>query len=169
MSERFALRIRRAEMSDLPAITLLYNHFVKHTIVNFDVRPFTVEQRVTWFAQFHTTGRRQIFVAELEGRFAGYAGSTKHKEKEAYETSVETTIYVDPTCGRRGVGRALYQTLFEALAGEDVHRALAGIALPNEASLALHRSFGFEEVGVFHEVGRKFGQFHDVLWLEKRL
>lgn len=161
------LMVREAVEGDLPAITRLYNHFVTETIVNFDVRPFTVEERRVWFGQFSSSGRWRIFVAEYGGRFAGFVGSMKHKAKLAYETSVETTIYVDPDYAGRGIGRALYDRLFQALAGEDVHRALAGVALPNDASLALHRALGFTEIGVFHEVGRKFGRYHDVLWLEK--
>ena len=169
MSAPAGLEIRKAVESDLSAITDLYNRFVLETAVNFDVEPFTLEERRRWFAQFGETGRWRLFTAEIDGLFAGYAGSMRHKEKRAYETSVETTIYVDPGFARKGVGRGLYDRLFRALSGEDVHRALAGVALPNEASLALHRAFDFTEIGVFHEVGRKFGRYHDVLWLEKRL
>lgn len=169
MIKRPGIKVRRGESRDLPDMTALYNRFVVDTIANFDVEPFTCAARLPWFEQFHPTGRHQLFVAEVDGAFAGYAGSMRHKEKRAYETSVETTIYVEPRCGRLGVGRALYSTLFDALGGQDVHRALAGVALPNDASLALHRAFGFSEIGVFHEVGRKFGRYHDVLWLEKPL
>lgn len=169
MIGRAGIQVRRGERRDLNDMTALYNRFVVDTIANFDVEPFTCDARLSWLEQFHPTGRHQLFVAEVDGAFAGYAGSMKHKEKRAYETSVETTIYVEPRCSRMGVGRALYSTLFDALKGADAHRALAGVALPNDASLALHRSFGFVEVGVFHEVGRKFGRYHDVLWLEKPL
>ncbi|MGE0410198.1 MAG: N-acetyltransferase family protein [Amphiplicatus sp.] len=160
--------VRRAEAADLPAITAIYNRYVAETPITFDIEPFTVEQRRAWFAQFGAAGRCQLFVAVVGGALAGYAGSTKHKEKRAYDTSVETTIYLDPAHVGRGLGGALYRRLFEALADEDVHAALAGITLPNEASLGLHRRFGFVEIGVFHEVGRKFGRYWDVLWLEKR-
>lgn len=159
--------VRRGATPDLPAMTALYNRFVETTIVNFDVGPFTVDGRQAWFRQFADAGRHQVFVAEIEGAFAGYAASMRHKEKRAYETTVETTIYVGPEFARRGVGRALYAALFEALREEDVRSAVAGIALPNDASIALHRSFGFERVGVFREVGRKFGRYHDVLWMER--
>lgn len=167
MSAAAGLFVRPADASDLPAMTALYNRFVETTIVNFDVAPFTVEVRGAWFAQFGVRGRYRLFAGELDGGFAGYAGSMRHKEKRAYETTVETTIYVDPRFARRGVGRALYQALFAALDGEDVHSAVAGVALPNEASVRLHQSFGFEEIGVFREVGRKFGRYHDVLWMQR--
>lgn len=166
--EKTDLAVRAAARRDLGDITALYNRFVEHTTVNFDIDPFTVEAREGWFGQFAPTGRRRLFVAEAGGRFAGYAGSLRHKEKKAYETTVEATIYVDPGLARRGVGAALYTALFAALETEDVRSIVAGIALPNEPSLAFHRSFGFSEIGVFHEVGRKFGAYHDVLWMERR-
>lgn len=161
--------VRRGLRADLAAITALYNRYVAGTTANFDVTPFAVAAREPWFAQFAERGRHQIFVAECGGAFAGYAASMRHKEKAAYETTVETTVYVDPAFQRRGAARALYAALFDALAAEDVHSAVAGIALPNPASIALHRAFGFKDVGVFREVGRKFGRYHDVLWVERLL
>lgn len=164
-----AIFVRPAQRRDLEAITALYNHFVENTAVTFDVGAFTAEAREPWFAQFAEDGPHQLFVAECEGAFAGYAGSMAFKAKKAYSTSVETTIYVRPDAGGKGVGGALYTRLFTALAGEDVHRAYAGIALPNEASIRFHDRFDFREVGTFREVGRKFGRYHDVMWLEKPL
>jgi phosphinothricin acetyltransferase len=68
-----------------------------------------------------------------------------------------------------GIGSALYTALLEALAGEDIRIAVAGMTWPNEASLALHKKFGFQQIGLMHEVGRKFNRYWDVAWLEKRL
>jgi phosphinothricin acetyltransferase len=82
---------------------------------------------------------------------------------------VETSIYLAPAAMGRGVGTLLYERLFEALEAEDVHRAYAGVTLPNAASIRIHERFGFEQVGVYREVGRKFGVYHDVAWFEKRL
>ncbi|WP_428408588.1 N-acetyltransferase family protein [Hyphococcus sp.] len=164
-----AISVRPAERKDLEAITALYNHFVETTAVTFDVGAFTVEAREPWFAQFGAQGPHRLFVAERGGVFAGYAGSMAFKAKKAYATSVETTIYVPPELSRCGAGKALYERLFYALAGEDVHRAYAGIALPNDASIRFHEGFGFREIGTYHEVGRKFGRYHDVRWFEKRL
>jgi phosphinothricin acetyltransferase len=161
--------VRRAVLSDLEAITRLYNHFVEHTAVTFDVGVFTQEERKPWFAQFTPVGPHQLFVAEAAGVFLGYAGSMPFKAKKAYATSVETTIYVAPDAARRGAGRALYEVLFAALCQEDVHRAYAGVALPNDASLRFHEAFDFRPIGTYHEVGRKFGRYHDVMWFEKRL
>ncbi len=164
-----AISVRPADRRDLEPITALYNHFVENTAVTFDVGAFTVEAREPWLAQFSASGPHRLFVAERDGAFAGYVGSMAFKAKKAYATSVETTIYVQPDLAGRGAGKALYERLFSALAGEDVHRAYAGIALPNEASIRFHERFGFKEIGTYHEVGRKFGRYHDVRWFEKRL
>ena len=99
----------------------------------------------------------------------GYAAALPFRSKPAYLTSIEATVYLEPASTGRGLGAALYTALFDALRGEDLHRAYAGITLPNAASLALHRRFGFEEVGVYREVGRKLGRYWDVQWFEKRL
>jgi phosphinothricin acetyltransferase len=161
--------VRPGEAGDLPALTVLYNHYVERTHVTFDTEPFTVEQRAAWFSHYGLTGRHRLLVAVAGDELVGYATSSRFRDRAAYDTSVETTVYVDDGRGSRGVGTALYAALFEALRGEDVHRAYAGIALPNDASIALHCRFGFVEVGTYREVGRKLGRYWDVSWLEKTL
>ena len=158
------LLVRPAVDADLPA---LYNHYVEETPFTFDLEPFEVEARRPWFAQFGATGRHRLFVAVEGDRLWGYASSTRFRVKAAYETSVETTIYLARDQTGRGLGSRLYATLFVALAEEDVHRAYAGITLPNEASVALHSRFGFTEVSIFRQVGRKFERFWDVAWYAK--
>jgi phosphinothricin acetyltransferase len=107
-------------------------------------------------------------VAEVSGEPAGYASSREFRAKAAYRQSVETTIYLDPEVVGRGLGRSLYGALLRILESEtSVHRAYAGIALPNEASVALHRGLGFRPVGTFHEAGHKFDRYWDVAWYEK--
>lgn len=103
------------------------------------------------------------------GRILGYATSSGFRPKPAYATSVEVSVYLAPGAGGRGVGTLLYEALFRALAGEDLHRAYAGVAQPNEASVRLHERFGFRHVGTYREVGRKFGRYWDVAWYEKDL
>ncbi|MGC4046352.1 MAG: GNAT family N-acetyltransferase [Armatimonas sp.] len=161
--------IRAAVESDLPALTALYNHYIEHTAITFDTEPYTVEQRREWFSHYYPTGRHRLLVAEESGKVLGYASSGKFRPRAAYDTSVETSVYVDPEAHGRGVGTALYTALFEILATEDIHRAIAGITLPNEKSIALHEKFGFQSVGVMTEVGRKFDRYWDVAWLEKAL
>ena len=160
--------MRAGRSSDLPALTEIYNHYVEHTHVTFDLEPFTVDQRREWFSHYAETGRHRLLVAEsADGAVLGYATSGRFRDKPAYGPSVETTVYCATSATGHGVGSALYTALFEALRDEDVHRAYAGVALPNDASLALHRRFGFTEIGTFREVGRKFDKWWDVTWLER--
>jgi phosphinothricin acetyltransferase len=160
-------RIRMAERRDLARITEIYDYYVVNTPVTFDVEAYTVERREAWFAQFGPMGRHRLLVAEENGTVMGYAGTTRFRPKAAYDTTVETTIYCAPEAVGTGIGRRLYAALFELLKGEDIHRFVAGYALPNAASAALHRLFGFKVVGVFTENGRKFGKYWDVCWSER--
>jgi phosphinothricin acetyltransferase len=161
------IRIRAAVRDDLPRLTEIYNYYVVNTPVTFDIEPYTVEGREAWFAQFGATGRYRLVVAEENGRVMGYAGTTRFRPKPAYETTVETTIYCAPEAVGKGLGRRLYAELFEMLKSEAIHRFVAGYSLPNAASEALHRRFGFKVVGVFSENGRKFGKYWDVCWVER--
>jgi len=161
--------IRPVRPDDLAALTALYNHYVASGAVTFDVEPYTPETRRPWLEQFAERGPHRLLVAEEGGVLLGYAGSMRFRPKAAYATSVETTLYLAPEAQGRGVGSRLYTALFEALRGEDLHRALAGVTLPNEASLRLHERFGFRRIGSFSEVGRKHGRYWDVAWLEKPL
>jgi phosphinothricin acetyltransferase len=161
------LSVRAGTSADLPALTDIYNHYVAHSHATFDLTPFSTTERAAWLDHYSSTGRHRLLVAVDGGDVLGYATSSRFRDKAAYATSVETTVYCHPDAVGRGAGRALYAELFEQLGDEDVHRAYAGIALPNDASLALHRSFGFTDVGTFREVGRKFDRWWDVLWLER--
>ena len=156
--------IRRAAPDDLPALLAIYNHYVATSHVTFDVEPRTLEERQEWLDQFKPCGRHQCFVAARDSTAVGWACSVKFKDRAAYDTSVETSVYLAPGEQGRGLGRRLYEALFAALADEDVHRAFGGIAQPNEASVAVHRAHGFEHVGTYREVGRKFGKYWDVAW-----
>ena len=163
-----ALTIRPARIDDLPRLTDIYNHYIVNTPITFDIDPVTVEERRPWFAQFAETGRHRLFVVERDGIVVAYAGSHQFRTKRAYDTTVETTIYCAPEATGSGIGGALYATLFEAIAGEDVRIAIAGITVPNDASVAIHARFGFVPAGLMHDVGRKFGKYWDVLWMERR-
>jgi phosphinothricin acetyltransferase len=162
-------RIRAANKGDAPRLTEIYNHYVIHTPVTFDVDPYTVERRAAWFEQFGPRGRYRLLVAEDDSGVTGYAGTTRFRPKSAYETTVETTVYCAPGAVGKGIGGALYSALLEALAGEDIHRVVAGYVLPNPASAALHARLRFQPVGVFRENGRKFGRYWDVAWVDRLL
>lgn len=162
-----AVSIRRAEQRDLPALLAIYNHYIVNTPITFDIEPRTLSQRQEWLYGFAQSGRHQCFVAVKDDLVIGWACSGKFKEKAAYETSIETSVYLAAEEQGRGIGRLLYETLFDALKHEDIHRAYAGITQPNPASSALHRAFDFVPIGTQSEVGRKFGRFWDVTLFEK--
>ncbi|GAA2225407.1 N-acetyltransferase family protein [Streptomyces nogalater] len=170
-SEQAEVQVRPGIEGDLEALTAIYNHYVRETAITFDTTVFTPAERRPWLLSHPEDGPHRLMVATDTGtrRILGYATSSPYRPKPAYGTSVETSVYVAPDAGRRGVGTLLYDALFKALAGQDVHRAYAGIAQPNEPSERLHARFGFRHVGTFHEVGRKFGRYWDVAWYEKEL
>jgi phosphinothricin acetyltransferase len=161
------LLVRPAVVADVPALTAIYNHYVESSPATFDTAPVSIENRLEWFGHYATIGPHRLVVAERAGRVVGYACTSRFREKAAYATSVEMSVYVHPEAHGQGVGSRMYERLFELLADEPVHRAYAGITLPNPGSLALHRRFGFRDVGVYEEVGYKLGRYWSVQWLEK--
>jgi phosphinothricin acetyltransferase len=161
------LAIRPAQPDDLPGITDIYNHYVRHTPITFDLAPFSAEQRRPWLEQFRDQGRHRLLVAANGSSLLGYACTHVFRTKQAYETTVETTVYCAHDARGRGVGTRLYEALFETLRGEDIHCYVAGITLPNDASVALHERFGFSRSGLMREVGRKHERYWDVAWYEK--
>jgi phosphinothricin acetyltransferase len=161
--------VRHASEQDLAQLNDIYNRYVIETHFTFDIEPMTLEARREWFEHYDTTGRHRVVVGLSDSSVVGYACSSRWRPKPAYETSVETSIYVAPDAVGRGIGTRLYEELFKQLQGEDVHRAYAGIALPNQASIALHERFGFKRVAHFTEQGRKFDRYWDVGFYEKPL
>ena len=165
-----AATLRPAVLDDLPALTAIYNHYIVNTAITFDLQPFEPEARRAWFDDHSSTGRHRLLVAaDLDGALLGYATTSRWRPKAAYDTTVESSVYCRADVVGRGIGRALYVALFESLAAEDIHRIVAGVSQPNPASVALHRRVGFQQVGVFSHVGRKFGRYWDVAWFERPL
>ncbi|MEU4795200.1 N-acetyltransferase family protein [Streptomyces sp. NPDC023327] len=175
MTERARVQVRPGVESDLEALTDLYNHYVRETAITFDTVAFLPEQRRPWLLSHPKDGPHRLLVAQetrsdaRPGRLLGYATSGPLRPKPAYATSVEVSVYCAPHAAGRGIGTLLYTALFTALEREDLHRAYAGIALPNPASVRLHERFGFRHVGTYEEVGRKFGRYWDVAWYERPL
>ena len=162
--------IRPAESRDFPAVVAIYNHWITKSHVTFDTVTFSVDERASWSESFSATGPYRLYVADHNGKAIGFACSKEFRFKPAYSTSVETMVYLHPASVGRGLGHAVYQTLLAALEKEpDLHRAFAGIALPNPASVRLHEKLDFELVGTFRDVGRKFGKFWDVAWYGRNL
>jgi phosphinothricin acetyltransferase len=162
--------IRSATPGDLEALTGIYNYYVVNTAITFDLHTFTAAERRPWFDDHSDAGPHRLLVAtDNEGRCLGYASSSRWRPKAAYNTTVEASVYCRSDVLGRGCGTALYTALFAALEREDVHSIVAGVSLPNPASVSLHERFGFRPVGVFHAVGRKFDRFWDVAWFERPL
>lgn len=159
--------IRPATLSDLESLNDLYNHYVRTSPATFDIEEISMEARQGWFEEFG--GRYRLIVAVEGDRVLGYAHTKRFRPKEAYAPSVESTVYVAHDQMGRGLGRRLYEALFAAIADQDIHRIFAGITMPNPASVALHESFGFRQVALFTEQGRKFDRYWDVAWFEKEL
>jgi len=161
--------VRAGRVEDLVAINDIYNHYILETAITFEIDPVTMDARREWFGHYAPTGRHRLFVAAAGDDVLGYATSSEYKDRAAYETSVEVSVYLDPGSVGRGLGSRLYATLLAALEPEDVHRAYGGVAMPNPASVALHERFGFRLLAYFTEQGRKFGRYWDVAHYEKAL
>ena len=156
------MMIRSATPADARELLDIYRPFVTASSVTFelDVPPEAeFRQRIEKVLAF-----APWLVAEIDGRIAGYAYATRHRERIGYQWSVESSVYVHPEFHRRGLGRALYGALFPLLRDQGFVNVYAGIALPNAASVALHESFGFEPVGVYRKIGFKLGRWVDVGW-----
>jgi phosphinothricin acetyltransferase len=154
---------------DLPAIVAILNYTIANSDANFTSEPVSLAERRDWFERFSPTGPHRLLVARRGDQVLGYAASQPYRDDEGFHQTVELSIALDASSRGQGVGSALYRTLLECLAGEPVHVALAGIALPNDASVALHRKFGFTEVGTFHEYAMKNGRYLSSVWMERLL
>lgn len=164
-----ALTVENAEPGDYGRVVDIYNHYVEHSPATFDLQPYSIGERVPWFAQFSDSGRYQLLVARQADKVVGYAYSSPFHDRPAYDISVETTVYLDPEHLGAGAGTTLYEELFDRLASCDLHGAYAGITLPNDASVKLHEKFGFQRIGIETEVGRKFDRYWSVARYERRL
>lgn len=160
--------VRRATAADLPDITRIYDCYIVDSHVSFDLEPWTPQRRRRWWEEHQGHDRLVVLVAEVAGTVIGTAYSSWYRPKAGYERSVETSIVLDPDHVGHGTGTVLYGSLLDALAAAGTHRAYAVVALPNEASVALHHKLGFVDVGVEDESGYKLGRHWSTLLLEKR-
>ena len=163
-----AIRVRRATERDLPDITRIYDCYIVGSHVSFDLEPWSTGRRRRWWDDHQGHDRLVVLVAEDDGGVVGTAYSSWYRPKAGYERSVETSVVLDPAHVGRGTGTALYRHLLDELAAAGTHRAYAVVALPNEASVALHHKLGFVDVGVEDESGFKLGRYWSTLTLEKR-
>jgi phosphinothricin acetyltransferase len=162
------VQLRAADVGDLAAIAAIYAPYVQNTVITFDLEP---PSAAAWRAKWDAAQAEGYpwFVAESDaGELLGYALTSRFAAKPAYRSTVETTIYLRENAQGRGVGRPLYELALRE-AARSFHLAVAGITLPNDASVALHERLGFTRVGVFEEVGHKLGEWRDVSWWQLRL
>jgi L-amino acid N-acyltransferase YncA len=161
------MTIRAATESDLTAIAAIYGHEARTGIATFDTEPRSIEQ---WREHLDSTAPGDhLLVATSDETILGYAHSAAYRPKPCYGGTRETSIYLNPDAQGQGLGRQMYGDLLGWLVADGIRTVVAAVALPNPASLALHRACGFEEVGVMRKVGRKFDRWIDVLWLQCEL
>lgn len=152
---------------DLAAIVAILNERIANSDAMLTTEPITVADRHAWFRQFSASGPHRLLVARRGGQVLGYAASQPYRDHLGFRETVEVSIALDGSSRGQGVGTALYRALFDCLASEPVHVALAGIVLPNDASVRLHHRFGFTEVGTFHEYAVKNGRYLSSVWMER--
>lgn len=162
------MHIRPAHTDDAQAIAAIYNPYILNTVISFEEDAVTDAAMAQRIADVQAGGLPWL-VAERDGKVLGYAYATKWRVRHAYRFSVESSVYLAPAAARQGVGTALYAALLAQLAGCGCHLVIGGIALPNDASVALHEKMGYEKVAHFREVGFKFGRWRDVGYWQKTL
>lgn len=163
-----SLAIRPVVLSDASALAEIYNVYVRDTVITFEETPVSSDDMANRIQKRANDGLPWL-VVEQDKTILGYAYAAPWRERSAYRFSVEVSVYLDANQKQKGLGSALYQALFDALEKTEVHAALAGIALPNDASIGLHEKFGMKQVAHLPEVGFKFDRWVDVAYWQKVL
>ncbi|HLX24785.1 MAG TPA: arsinothricin resistance N-acetyltransferase ArsN1 family B [Usitatibacter sp.] len=161
------MSLRLAASTDAGPIQAIYAPIVRDTFISFEVDPPAVaeiERRIG-----KTLAKHPWLVCEDGDGIAGYAYASEHRDRLAYQWSVDVSCYVHERARRRGIASRLYRALFRILERQGFTNAFAGIALPNEASVGMHASVGFVTVGTYVNVGFKSGEWRDVVWMQRRL
>lgn len=159
--------MRAATEDDAAACAAIYAPYVTDTAITFELEPPSdtqMAQRIAGASSEHAW-----FVAEHDGRVVGYAYGGSFNRRAAYRWACEVSVYVELGRRRTGAGRVLYEALLARLAARGYRIAVAGMTLPNEASVELHRAMGFEPVGIYRRIGYKHGSWHDVAWTQRTL
>lgn len=159
--------IRLAGPTDAAGIAAIYAPIVRETVISFERTPPDVDEMATRIRK--TIPTYPWLVCEHDGDIVGYAYASAHRSREAYQWSVDVSVYVHPDHRRSGIGQGLYESLFTLLQEQGFYNAYAGIALPNPASVGLHESLGFEAIGTYRNVGYKNDAWQDVGWWHRRL
>jgi len=154
------MNIRKVEPADAAQIAEIYNYYILQTHHTFETEALSAEEMRERISE--TSENYPYLVAEVEGEIQGYVYATQFKLRQAYKHSVEALIYVRNQSKQKGIGSELYEQFLEELRETDVHAIMAGISLPNEASVKFHEKLGYEKVAHFKEVGYKLGRWVDV-------
>ncbi|MHB8233171.1 MAG: arsinothricin resistance N-acetyltransferase ArsN1 family B [Solirubrobacteraceae bacterium] len=159
--------VRPASAQDAQACAAIYAPYVRDTAITFETEPPSQEEMVRRIAACSES--HAWLVLEQAGRVVGYAYGGRFAARPAYRWASEVSVYLEQGRRRTGGGRALYEALFAALSQRGYRMAVAGMTLPNEASVALHRALGFQPVGTYRRIGFKHGAWHDVAWCQRAL
>lgn len=159
--------IRSVAWADAESIAEVYRPIVEHTTISFEL---TAPSESEILERIRKVTPSYPWLVAIDGEaLVGYAYASRHRERGAYDFSVDVSVYLHESARGRGIGISLYSALFSELKERKFHRAFAGIALPNEASVAFHKKLGFQPVGVYYKVGRKFDRWLDVAWWQRAL
>jgi phosphinothricin acetyltransferase len=157
--------IRPATENDLPGILHIYNDVILNTTAVYQYQPHTLQMRHEWFDKMKADGY-PVFVAEVEKEIAGFSYYASFRTPAAYKYTVENTVHVHPAYRGRGIAKLLMQPVIESAKQMQMHTMVAGIDATNVASIKLHQHFGFKEVACFKQVGFKFGQWLDLVFMQ---
>ncbi|WP_111709512.1 GNAT family N-acetyltransferase [Lutibacter citreus] len=152
--------IRNVKVADAQIISEIYNYHVLNTIVTFDLNPISVDEISQQIK--NVTKKHPWIVYEENNKVLGYAYADTWKKRNAYNFTVESSIYIMQNAIGKGIGKKLYEHLINDLKSRNIHSIIGGISLPNEASIAIHEKFGFKKIAHFKEVGLKFNKWIDV-------
>lgn len=160
-------KIRLATQDDSGSILQIYEPYIINTVITFECKVPTITEFRERMANIQSY--YPWLICEVNNHIVGYAYASRFREKEAYKWSVDFSVYIIPEYHRRNIGKALYFALSKLLKLQGFYNAYAGVTLPNIKSESLHESFGFKAIGVYHNVGYKFGSWHDVKWYELKI
>jgi phosphinothricin acetyltransferase len=163
MNQHQANLVRPATAADAEAIARIYNYYVANTVITFEEEAVPAPDMAARIAEALSLSLPWL-VAEVEGAIVGYAYARRWRPRSAYKYSAETTIYLERGCEGRRIGTTLYSALLPLLRERGIHVAIGGVALPNDASVALHEKLGFERVATFRQVGFKHERWVDVAY-----
>ncbi len=156
-----------ATKQDIKEILDVYAPYILNTVITFETEVPSLDSFTKRIDDI--LSKYPFFVCKHNGKVVGYSYASKFKERAAYNSSVETTVYISPDFHKKGVGTTLYTMLLESIKEHNYYMAYACISLPNEKSIALHNKLGFTLAGTLHNAGYKFGKYIDIVFYEKKL